>query len=79
MNFKSKTHEAQLEDQKAKKSSRRSSKRRKYCKASKRREKRQTKQNGKEDLRKAQNEDSNSKLLLKQTPPNTLNANSPLR
>jgi hypothetical protein len=55
LNFESKTHEAQLEDQKAKKSSRKSSRRRKNYKASKRHEKRQTKQNGKEELRKAQN------------------------
>jgi hypothetical protein len=31
----------------------------------------------KKELRKAQNQDSNSKLPLKQTLPNTLNANSP--
>jgi hypothetical protein len=55
LNFESKTHEAQLEDQKPKKSLRRSSRRRKHHKASKRHEKRQTKQKGKEELRKAQN------------------------
>jgi hypothetical protein len=54
LNFESKTHEAQLEDQKPKKSSRMSPRRRKNYKASKCHEKRQTKQNGKE-LRKAQN------------------------
>jgi hypothetical protein len=36
----------------------------------------QTKQNDKEELRKAQNQE-NSKLPLKSTPPNTLNAISP--
>jgi hypothetical protein len=36
----------------------------------------QTKQNDKEELRKAQNQE-NSKLPLKSTPPNTLNATSP--
>jgi hypothetical protein len=55
LNFESKTHEAQLEDQKPKKSSRRSFRRRKNCKASKWHEKRQIKQNSKEELRKAQN------------------------
>jgi hypothetical protein len=37
------------------------------------------KQNGKEELRKAQNQNksSNSTLPLKSTPPNTLNASSP--
>jgi hypothetical protein len=51
----SKTHEAQLEDQKSMKISRMPSKRRKTRKASKWHEMRQTKQNGKEDLGKAQN------------------------
>jgi hypothetical protein len=74
LNFESKTHEAKLEDQKPKKSSRRSSRRRKNHKTSKWHKKRQTKQNGKEELRKAQ---KLTKLLLKHTPPNTLNASSP--
>jgi hypothetical protein len=66
LNFKSKTHEAQLEDQKPMKSSRRSSRRRKTRKASKWHEEQQTKQNGKEELRKAQNyiNSKNSKLPL---------------
>jgi hypothetical protein len=55
LNFKSKTHEVQLEDQKLKKSLRMPSRRRKHRKASKKHEKRQTKQKGKEELRKAQN------------------------
>jgi hypothetical protein len=50
LKFESKTHEAQLEDQKPKKSSRRSSRRRKNHKASKWHEIWQTKQNGKEEL-----------------------------
>jgi hypothetical protein len=76
-------HEAQLEDRKAKKSSRRSSRRRKNCKANKSTEKRQTKQNGKEELRKAQDQNKMSKkaqtqkLPLNQTPPNKLNPSSP--
>jgi hypothetical protein len=76
LKFESKTHEAQLEGQKLKKSSRMSSKRRKTAKVSKWQEKRQVKQNGKEELRKTQNQE-NSKLSL--TPPNTLNAFSPLK
>jgi hypothetical protein len=47
LNFKSMTHEAQLEDQKLKKSSKRLSRRRKNGKASKKHENPQTKQNGK--------------------------------
>jgi hypothetical protein len=47
LNFKSMTHEAQLEDQKPNESSRRLSRRRKNHKASKWHEKRQTKQNDK--------------------------------
>jgi hypothetical protein len=47
--------EAQLEDQKAKKSSKISSRRRKSCNTNKKHEKRQTKQNGKEETSKAQN------------------------
>jgi hypothetical protein len=43
LNFKSKTHEAQLDDQRLRKSSRRSSRRRKNHKANKRHKKRQTK------------------------------------
>jgi hypothetical protein len=62
-------HEAQLEDQKPKKSSRRSSRRRKNCKTNKWQEKQQTKEKAKKS--------SNSKLPLKQTLPNTLNASSP--
>jgi hypothetical protein len=58
LNFKSKTQEAQLEDQKQMKSSRMSSRRKKNCKASKWHEKRQTKQKGKEELRKAQNQNT---------------------
>jgi hypothetical protein len=46
-------HEAQLEDQKPMKSSKRSSRRRKTVKASKWQEKQQTKQNGKEEPREA--------------------------
>jgi hypothetical protein len=54
--------------------------RRKSAKANKGQEKRQAKQNGKEELRKAQNQSKSSKstLPLKSTPPNTLNASSPL-
>jgi hypothetical protein len=48
-------HEAQLKDQKAKKSSRRSSRRRKIAKISKRKKSGKAKQNGKEELRKTQN------------------------
>jgi hypothetical protein len=55
LNFKSKTHEAQLEYQKVNKSSKKLSRRIKNCKASKYHEKQQTNQNGKEELRKAQN------------------------
>jgi hypothetical protein len=55
LNFESKTHEAQLQEQKSKESLRRSSRRRKHRKASKRHEKRQIKQKGKEELRKAHN------------------------
>jgi hypothetical protein len=78
LKFESKTHEAQLEDQNLKESSRMSSSRRNNCKASKWHEKRQIKQNGKEELIKAQNHKNsqNSKLPLKQIPPNTLNASS---
>jgi hypothetical protein len=50
LKFESKTHEAQLEDQKPKKSLRRSSRRRKNHKANKWHEIWQTKQNGKEEL-----------------------------
>jgi hypothetical protein len=64
LNFKSKTHEAQLEDQKPKKSSRRSSRRRKTHKTSKWHEKRQAKQNGKEELKKSQNHKKLTKLPL---------------
>jgi hypothetical protein len=64
--------EAQLENQKAKKSSRRSSKRRKTAKDSKWQEKRQTIEKSKEKLK-----IKNSKLPLKSTPSNTLNASSP--
>jgi hypothetical protein len=46
----SRLNEAQLEDQKPKKSSRMSSRRRKNHKANKRHEKWQTNQNGKEEL-----------------------------
>jgi hypothetical protein len=52
LNFESKTHEAQLEDQKPTKSSRRSSRRRKNHNTLKRHKKWQTKQNSKEELRK---------------------------
>jgi hypothetical protein len=62
-------HEAPLEGQKTKKSSRRSSRTRKNYNTNKWQEKWQTK----EKARKS----SNSKLSLKQTPPNTLNASSP--
>jgi hypothetical protein len=82
LKFESKTHEAQLEDQKAKKSSRMPSRRRKTTKANKRHEKRQ---NDKEELRKAQKSKKRTKpkqklkinTPLKSTPPNTLNACSP--
>jgi hypothetical protein len=73
LNFESTTHVAQLEDQKPNKSLRRSSRRRKNYKANKWHEKRQTKQNGKKELRKAQKQKHTHK-----TPPNTLNASSPL-
>jgi chromatin remodeling complex protein RSC6 len=61
---------------KAKKSSRRSSRRRTTAKASKWHENDKAKQNGKEELRKAQKSKKSSKstLLLKSTPPNPLNA-----
>jgi hypothetical protein len=62
LKFQSKTHEAQLEDQKLKKNFRRSSRRRKNCRASKWHKKRQTKQNGKEDLRKAQKHKNSQKF-----------------
>jgi hypothetical protein len=55
LNFKFKTHEAQLEDQKPKKSSIRSSRKRKNRKTSKWHEKRQTKEKAEKS--------SNSKLL----------------
>jgi hypothetical protein len=64
-----KPHETQLEDQKAKKSSRRSSRRRKNCKASKWCEKQQTKQDGKEELRKAQNQNKMFKKSLNSKTP----------
>jgi hypothetical protein len=51
LKFESRTHEAQLEDQKAKKSSRRSFRRRKSCKTNKRHEKWQTKEKSKEKLK----------------------------
>jgi hypothetical protein len=54
LNFKSKTHEGQLEDQKLRKNSRRLPRRRKNRKVSKWHKKRQTKQKSKEELRKAQ-------------------------
>jgi hypothetical protein len=57
-----KPHEAQLEDQKTKKSPRRSFTRRKSRKDSKRHDKWQTKQNGKEELRKAQKHKKLTKL-----------------
>jgi hypothetical protein len=75
-----KPYEAQLEDQKPTKSSRRSSRRRKSRKTNKSHEKRQASQKGKEELRKARNQNrtskksSNSKTPLESTPPNTLNA-----
>jgi hypothetical protein len=62
-------HEAQLEDQKPKKSSRMSYRRWKTRKTNKWQEKRQTK--------KKANKNSNSKLPLIQTSPNTLSASSP--
>jgi hypothetical protein len=65
LNFESKTHEAQLADQKPWKSSRRSSRRRKNRKASKWYEKWQTKQNDKEESRKVQNKKTHK------TPPET--------
>jgi hypothetical protein len=66
------THEAQLEDQKPKKISRRSSRRRKGNKDSKWHKKWQTKKA--EESSKSQ---KLTKLPLKHTTPNTLNANSP--
>jgi hypothetical protein len=77
LNFESKTHEAQLKDQKPKKNPRRTSRRMKNHKASKSHKERQAKENGKKGLRKAQNQDSDSKLSLKKTPSSTLNATSP--
>jgi hypothetical protein len=68
--FESKTHEAQLEDQKPRKSLRRSSRRRKSRKNQQKAQKGQTKQNDKEELKKPQNY---------KTPPNTLIASSPPR
>jgi hypothetical protein len=58
LKFEFKTHEAQLEDQKPKNSSRMSSRRRKNCKTTKGTKGGKTKQNGKEESRKAQNHKS---------------------
>jgi hypothetical protein len=80
-------HEARLEDQKAKKSSRGSSRRGKSRKTNKGHKKWQTKQNGKEEPRKAQNQNkmskkgSNSRKSQNQHPlnqilPNTLNGSA---
>jgi hypothetical protein len=80
-------HEAQLEDKKKdKKSSRRSSRRKKTVKAYKRHEKRQSqskwqriaKKNWKEQETLKMHKSSKLTLPLKSTPPNTLNARSPL-
>jgi hypothetical protein len=54
LKFESKTHEAQLEDQKPKKAQEGHLEEGKTAKASKRHEKQHTKQKGKEELRKAQ-------------------------
>jgi hypothetical protein len=70
-----KPHEAQLEDQKAKKSSRWSSKRKKPAKASKRQEKRQSQAKWQRRAKKI-SKSKTTKLPLKSTPPNTLNASS---
>jgi hypothetical protein len=64
LNFESKTYEAQLEDQRPRKSSRRSFRRRK----------KQTQQKARKA---AKQKKLKIKLSLKQTPPNTLNASSP--
>jgi hypothetical protein len=68
LNFKSKTHEAQLEDQKPKKSLRRSSRRRKNHKTNKWHKKRQTKQKARKALK--------LKTQDPKLPLNKLNANS---
>jgi hypothetical protein len=76
LKFESKTNEAQLEDPKVKKSSRRSSRRWKTKKANNGQKSGKSKQNGKEEQRKAQkskksskhNKSSKSTLPLKSTP-----------
>jgi hypothetical protein len=68
LNFKSKTHEAQLEDQKPKKSLRRSSRRRKNHKTNKWHKKRQIKQKARKALK--------LKTQDPKLPLNKLNANS---
>jgi hypothetical protein len=66
----SRLNEAQLEDQKPKKSLRMSSRRRKNHKANKRHEKWQTNQNGKEELVKSSNskQKEQERLKLKNSP-----------
>jgi hypothetical protein len=76
----SRPHEAQLEDPKANKDSRRSSRRRKTVKANKWHEKRQSQAKWQERAKKSSEEKEKlkiSKKNLKSTPPNTLNASSP--
>jgi hypothetical protein len=70
-------HEAQLEDQKPSKSSRRSSRRRKRHKTNKGTKNSKPSQNGKDEIRKAQNQNRMSKKSSNlKTPSNTLNASS---
>jgi hypothetical protein len=73
--FESKTHEAQLDDQKVKKSSRKLSRRKKTAKANKRYQKRQNHERSKQGSKPKQKLKINTPL--KSTPHNTLNASSP--
>jgi hypothetical protein len=68
LNFESQTHEAQLEDQNPRKRSRRSSRGRKNRKVSKWHKKWQTEQNGKEEVRKAQNYKNSQNSLRNNSP-----------
>jgi hypothetical protein len=70
-------YEAQLEDQKPMKSSRKSSKRRKIAKANKRREKRQKSWKEQEKLKTKAKPKINTPPESESNPPNTLNASSP--
>jgi hypothetical protein len=72
MKFESMTHEAQLEDQKAMKSSKRSSRRGKTAKASKRHEKRQSQAKWQERARKSSEKQEKLEICTK-----TQNQHSP--